>query len=454
MNRKKTIAAIATPIGKSALAIIRISGPEAFEIVFRCLKEQEKFNTSEANIVSLYTIIHPQKKIPLDEVTAIKYSAPRSFTGENMVEIICHGGPRIVEEITEALFASGASAAGRGEFSQRAYANGKIDLLRAEGIRGIIESTGDTDLACARKLYKKEKSVLDEWRNKLLEVYAKIEADIEFNEVEEIDEKSDKSKETIKELIDLMEKEIKKREKIKNVENHIQIVIAGPTNAGKSSLFNLLLEKERSIVHAEPGTTRDIIRERIWVCGYQAMLVDSAGIRDTKNEIEKEGIRRSKEALKNAGICLWVTGANEPFSNEEIDELRSQDGKELICVINKTDLSPGKKKKEKLKEFQIDAIEASIKERINITEIINKIEEKIKNIYNQIEIPDVLLNKRQEEIGSSLKEQLLKAINSWDSVEVSAYHLKKGIDLFEELYGKIDNEEILNKIFSSFCIGK
>ena len=454
MNRIKTIAAIATPNGKSALAIIRISGPEAFEIVSECLINKEKFKTAAANIVSLYTIIDPQTKISLDEVTLIKYSAPRSFTGENMVEIICHGGPRIVEEISEALLASGASPAGRGEFSKRAYANGKIDLLRAEAIRGIIESTGDMDLACARKLYKKEKCDLDEWRNKLIGVYAQIEADIEFNEVEEIVEKSDKNKETIKELICVLEKEIKKRKKINNVENFIQIVIAGPTNAGKSSLFNLLLEKERSIVHHEPGTTRDIIRERILIGGYQAMLIDSAGIRDTKHEIEQEGIRKSKEALESAGIIIWVTGANESFSNEEIDELRSLGGKELICAINKTDLLERKMKKEILKEFNIDAVEISIKERKNVEKVITKIEEKIKQIYHQIEVPDFLLNKRQEEIGSRVKGQLENAINSWDSIEIAAYHLKKGIDLFEEIYGKIDSEEILNAIFSKFCIGK
>lgn len=454
MNRIKTIAAIATPNGKSALAIIRISGPEAFEIVLQCLINKEKFKTAAANNVSLHTIIDPQTKIPLDEVTLIKYSAPRSFTGENMVEIICHGGPRIVEEISEALLASGASPAGRGEFSKRAYANGKIDLLRAEAIRGIIESTGDMDLACARKLYKKEKNNLDEWRTKLIAVYAQIEADIEFNEVEEIVEKNDKNKETIKELICVLEKEIKKRKKINNVENYIQIVIAGPTNAGKSSLFNLLLEKERSIVHYEPGTTRDIIRERILICGYQVMLVDSAGIRETKNEIEQEGIRKSKEALESAGIIIWVTGANESFSHEEIDELRSLGEKELICVINKNDLLERKMKKEILKEFNIDAVEISIKERKNVEKVITKIEEKIKQIYHQIEVPDFLLNKRQEEIGSRLKGQLENAINSWDSIEIAAYHLKKGIDLFEELYGKIDSEEILNTIFSSFCIGK
>jgi tRNA modification GTPase len=454
MNQSKTIIAIATPIGKSALAIIRISGLEAFEIVSRCLINKEKFINAAANYVSLYTIIDPKTNNPLDEVTAIKYSEPKSFTGENLVEIICHGGPRIVEEISEALLTSGASPAGRGEFSKRAYTNGKIDLLKAEAIRGIIESTGDMNLACARKLYKNEKNDADEWRKKLIEICAQIEADIEFNEVEEIVRKKDKNKEIINELICLLEKEIKKREKINNVENCIQIVIAGPTNAGKSSLFNLLLEKERSIVHDEPGTTRDILRERVMICGYQAMLIDSAGIRETKNEIEQEGIRRSKAALKSAGIIIWVTGANESFSNEEIDEIRSLDGKELICVINKTDLIEGKRKKETLKEIKINALEVSIKERKNIEKIIDKIEEYIKRIYGQIEIPDILLNKRQEEIGISLKEQLVCALNSWDSVEIAAHHLKKGIDLFEELYGKIDNEEILNTIFNSFCIGK
>jgi len=454
MKQSKTIAAIATPNGKSALAIVRLSGPEAFEIVCRCVREKKKFESAPDRCIFLCTIINSKTRTPLDEATVIKYTEPRSFTGENMVEIICHGGPRIVEEIAAALFAAGATPAGRGAFSQRAHANGKIDLLKAEAIRGMIESMGDIDLACSRKLYNHEKDVFKKWRKVLIELCAKVEADIEFDEEQDIAEKKEKRMEETEEIITVLEKEIKKREKIINVENFVKIVIAGPTNAGKSSLFNSLLGKERSIVHAEHGTTRDIVSEKVWICGYQAMLIDSAGIRETKQEIEKEGILRSRAAMENAGIILWVTEAEQTFSKEEIDEINSMGGKELICVINKTDLFPGKSKKEVLGNLKIEAVEISIKEKKNIDKVIDNIGARLKNIYDTIEVPDIFLNQRQEETGRALNKELCRARNEWKRPEIAAHHLKNGINLLDELFGKTDNEEILNKIFSSFCIGK
>lgn len=453
MNQSKTIVAIATPNGKSALAIIRLSGPEAFEIVRRCVIEKEKFESVPANNVRLYTIIDQQTKTSLDEATVIKYSAPRSFTGENMVELICHGGPRIVEEIAAALLAAGAHPAGRGAFSQRAHANGKIDLLRAEAIRGMIESTGDIDLACARKLYNQGLGKFKAWQTNLIAICADVEAFIEFDE-EEIDETKEKSVKKVEEIITILEKEIKKRQKIRNVENFVQVTIAGLTNAGKSSLFNLLLDQNRSIVHSDPGTTRDIIRERVWICGYQVLLIDSAGIRETEQAIEKEGIKRSRSAMDNAGIILWVTDASKALSREEIDEIKTLDGKELIGVINKTDLFSTEKKKEFFKEIKIDAVEISIKEEKNIQVLIDEIGKKLEEIYTGVEIPDFLLNTRQEEIGKNLLIELSKAREAWNRREIAAYHLKNGVVLLEELLGKTDNEEILNKIFSSFCIGK
>lgn len=454
MKQSKTIAAIATPNGKSALAIVRLSGPKAFEIASRCVLEKKKLKTAPDRCIFLYTVIDFKTKTPLDEATVIKYTEPKSFTGENMVEIICHGGPRIVEEIAASLLAAGATSAGRGAFSQQAHANGKIDLLKAEAIRGMIESMGDIDLACARKLYKNEQQIFIKWRMVLIDLYAKVEADIEFAEEQEIAEKKEKSMEETNEIIDVLEKEIKKREKIKNVENFIKIVIAGPTNAGKSSLFNLLLGQERSIVHTEHGTTRDIVSERVCICGYQAMLIDSAGIRQTKQEVEKEGILRSRAAMENAGIILWVTEANKAFSNEEIDEIRNLGSKETICVINKTDISTGKSKKDVMDSIKIGAILISIKDKKNIEGIIEKIGAKLKDIHEKIEVPDIFLNQRQEETGIALRKELCCARNEWKRPEIAAHHLKNGINLLDELFGKTDNEEILNKIFSSFCIGK
>lgn len=452
MKKSETISALATPPGKSALAIIRLSGPEAFEIVSRSLMEKNLFKQAPARYVGLYTVVNVKNKDPVDLITAIKYAAPRSFTGENMVEIICHGGPRVVEEIAVALFSAGAKPAGRGAFSQRAYENGKIDLMRAEAIRGIIESTGDIDLACARKLYSKGLKNFSEWRTKLLELCKKVEADIEFEE--NVDEIEEKSIGKIEEFLKVIEKEIKKREKIKSVENFIPVIIAGPVNAGKSSLFNLLLGQNRNIVHSDPGTTRDLISERMWICGYQISLIDSAGIRDTNHEIEKEGIKRSRAEMEKAGIILWITDATEPLSDEEIKEIETVDRNKIICVINKTDLSHGNRKKEILENLKIETLAISIKENKNIGLLIEKTGLLIKAIHNSIEIPDLFLNQRHEEIGKILYNEMCCAKDSWKSPEIAAYHLRNGIQLLDEIFGKTDNEEVLNRIFSSFCIGK
>lgn len=452
MEKTETIAALATPPGKSALAIIRLSGSEAFEIVSRCIREKKVFEQAPARHAGLYNFVDVKKEIHLDLTTAIKYTAPRSFTGENMVEIICHGGPRVVEEVAEALFSAGAKPAGRGDFSRRAYENGKIDLLRAEAIRGIIESTGDMDLACARKLYSKGLEKFNEWRMILLDLSKKVEADIEFEE--DVDETEEKNIGKISELLKVLEKEIKKREKIKSVENFIPVIIAGPVNAGKSSLFNILLGQNRNIVHRDPGTTRDLISERMWICGYQISLIDSAGIRDTNHEIEKEGIKRSRAEMEKAGIILWVTEADKPFSDEEIDEIKKIDRKKLICVINKIDLSPGKQKKEILERMKIKTATISILKNNNIDAIIEKTGALIKEIQNSIEIPDLFLNQRHEEIGKTLYYEMCCARDSWKKKEIAAYHLNIGIRLLDEIFGKTDNEEVLNRIFSSFCIGK
>jgi tRNA modification GTPase len=318
----------------------------------------------------------------------------------------------------------------------------------------MIESSGDFDLACARKLYSHDRTFINKIREKLIEISADVEAAIEFDEEGEVYKTRNSSFEKTEEIIATLEKEIRTREKIKSVENFFTVVIAGPTNAGKSSLFNLLLGKGRSIVHSEAGTTRDLISETVWLCGYQISLIDSAGIRATNHEIEKEGIIRSREAMENASLVLWVTDANRALSNEELDEIQTQDKEKVICVINKTDLSPGNEKKCALEKLKIESISVSIKEKTKTEAIINKIGEKLESIHKNIEIPDIFLNKRQEEIGKELYKELCCARDEWKRQEIAAHHLKNGIKLLDEIFGKTENEEILNKIFSSFCIGK
>jgi tRNA modification GTPase len=459
MDETDTIAAPATPSGKSALAVVRVSGADAFEITERCIKENTIFRKTPARTVQLYLAKDPATKKTIDQITAIKYSSPRSFTGENMVEIICHGGPQITKRTMDALLHAGARSAQRGEFTRRALQNGKIDLMKAEAIRGVIESNSEIDLQCAQNLYFGEETAntLKLWKVELLELLSAVEAIIEFdNEDPGITLLWQEGKKIIDGFLHRINRDLQRREQIKSIENGVKIVIAGPPNAGKSTLFNTLVGYNRTIVHSEPGTTRDTVSERLLILDHNVQLIDSAGIRIPTTEIEKEGILRSKEAITNATLLIWVTAADEILKEEEIQELLLTIEKKPICVINKIDINNkyGSEKWFKLKDRSIETIKVSLKKNENIDELVSIITKRIEEIYQKIEIPDLLLNTRYEEIGRALCNEMFITRNVWEKPEIAAHHLKKSISFMDEFFGNINSEEILNNIFNGFCIGK
>ena len=453
----ETIVAPATPQGKSALAILRISGTDALKITALCIKEKNIFERTPARYIRLYTAKDPISGDIIDQITGIKYFSPQSFTGENMAEIICHGGKLISRKIFSALTNAGARSATGGEFTRRALLNGKINLLKVEGIRGLIESNSETELRCAQKLYSGTALDLEKWRKEIIEQLERIETRIEFEETEMLSDTAMGGKKRIEDFLQRLKKDIEKREKIRVIENGIKIVIAGPVNAGKSTLFNKLVGKERVIVHREPGTTRDVISEQLWLHGHEIQLFDSAGIRKTEREIEKEGIERSREAIKEAGIIIWVTAADEQLRKEELNELVSSGGKNnTICIINKIDKNDGKEKMTAIETVGIETILISLKEKRkgNIGNLISRIVKKIENIKDEIEMPDMLLNKRHEEIGKALFKETVKARDEWERPEIAAVHLKKGLSYMDEFFGYVNSEEVINNIFRDFCIGK
>lgn len=455
MTETDTIAAPATPHGKSALAIVRVSGSNAFKITARCIKEKILFEKTPARYIRLFIVKDPISGKTIDQITGIKYFSPQSFTGEDMVEIICHGGQLIIKEIFNALINAGAQAAIGGEFTRRALYNGKVDIMKAEAIHGLIESNSETDLRCALKLYRGTTHNLELWRKELIDLLGWIEAQIEFEETDKGTVTASDGKKRIENFILRLKKEIEKREKIQIIENGIKVVIAGPVNAGKSTLFNTLIGKNRTIVHREPGTTRDIISERLLLCDHDIQLIDSAGIRKTDNEIEREGVVRSREAMKGASLIIWVTAADEKLNQEELLELIAIRGnKNSLCVINKIDKEDGREKIAAIEKATIDAIAVSLKENKNTDKLISKIVKKIEEINSETEIPDILLNARYEEIGRAVYSEILLARDAWERPEIAAYHLKNGLSHMDEFFGKNNSEEIINKIFKDFCIGK
>lgn len=445
-----TITAIATPNGIGALAVIRLSGSDSHYIFQKCVKEKEKFEKLRDKEISLLTIKDETEVV--DEITAIKYTNPKSYTGENMVEIICHGGKITVNEIVRKIIQQGARIAQRGEFTRRAFDNGKIDVLKAEAIRGIIESTSLIENRNALNAYYGQSyKKIEILKNNLIDVISDVESEIEFSEEEDVKENRKNSIQLTLIKEDL-EKEIKKREVIKEVGKGIKILIAGPPNAGKSTLYNKILGYNRSIVNEEPGTTRDLITEKLDINNKTVTIIDSAGIRCTDNSIEREGIKKTEEELMDASVILWITSANEEILKEEINTINVLLKKKTIFIINKVDTKSFIKEQFFNKEG-INFIRTSL-----INDSIENIEKEIishvTDINNSIEVNEFVINERHELIVREVYKKVVSGLAHWNEKEIASIYLNEALKEIENLSGKIGSQEILNTIFDKFCIGK
>ena len=446
----ETITAIATPNGIGALAVIRLSGSDSHNIFQSCIKEKVKFSKLKSKEISIFTIRDEDNIV--DEITAIKYTNPKSYTGEDLVEIICHGGKITVDEILRKLIRQGARIAQRGEFTRRAFDNGKIDILKAEAIRGIIESTSIIENRNALNAYYGQSSKkIEHLKRLLIDALSDIESEIEFQEEDDVKENINNSIQ-LSLIKDDLEKEINKREIIKEVGRGIKILIAGPPNAGKSTLYNKILGYNRSIINEEPGTTRDLITEKLDINSKTVTIIDSAGIRLTDNSIEREGIKKSEEELKDASIIIWITSANEEVSKEEMKIIRSLINKKTIFIINKNDTKSSLKEEYFLKENifftkislindEIDKIEQELVKQVNF-------------INNTIEINEFVINERHELIVREVYKKVVNSISHWGNKEIAALYLNEALKEIENLSGKIGSQEVLHNIFDKFCIGK
>lgn len=447
---KETITAIATPKGIGALAIIRISGDESHDIFLKTVKEKKRFVKLKEKEISIFTIVNDEEII--DQITAIKYKSPKSYTGEDMVEIICHGGIVTVNEVIKILIQSGARIAHRGEFTKRAFNNGKIDLLKVEGIKGIIESTSLIENRNALNVYfgkaLKKTEIIQE---RIIHVLSDVESEIEFNENDDVVEKESVKGEILKIKL-ILEDEITKRSKIKELEDGIKILIAGPPNAGKSTLYNKILGFNRSIINETPGTTRDLITEKIEISKKTLTLIDSAGIRITGDLIEKEGINKAIDEIEESTIIIWITSADEKITKEEIDVIRNIKNRRTIYVINKTDKESSIKEDEYKKEGLAFLKTSLINEEPSNVE--KQIEIHLEEINSEINLNECVINDRQEEIIKNLYNIIKSAIERWNEKEIVSIYLNEALKEIEQYTGKISNQEIMNTIFEKFCIGK
>ena len=447
-----TIAAISTSLGVGAISIIRVSGEESINIV-------NKIFTKDLSKVDSHTIhygyIKDNDKI-IDEVLVSVMLAPKTFTTENIIEINCHGGISTTNKILELLLINGCRLAEPGEFTKRAFLNGRIDLEEAEGIMDLIEAKTDKarDLAI-NQLSGKVSNLIRNLREDLVQVLANINVNIDYPEYDDVEEVTiPLLQEKITNIKNKIENILKQSNDGKLIKEGIKTSIIGKPNVGKSSLLNTLLEEEKAIVTDIEGTTRDIVEGTINIDGILLNMIDTAGIRETDNLVEQIGVNKSIELIDKSDLILYVLNNNEQISKEELDILDKIKNKNHIIIINKIDLD------KKLDETLLNSnniIYISTKNN----EGIDKLKGKIKEIFNleQIEKEDMtyLTSARSIAILKQVNNNILeleKNINNNMPIDMIELDIKNIWNLLGEIIGDTYEEELIDELFSRFCLGK
>lgn len=451
-----TIAAISTAQGQGGIGVIRVSGELAFTIVDKIFKSVSgKKIIDIKGYTALFGHIYNNEEV-LDEAVVLKYVAPKSFTGENVVEISCHGGMYITKEVLNAVIMAGASLAEPGEFTKRAYLNGKMDLTEAESVMDIISAKSKSAARAALfvkdgALFKKSQQV----KQLLLDKAAHLSAWADYPE-EDIPEVSEDSiMEAIEESISILEKLLSTYDMGQVVKEGIDTVIAGRPNAGKSTLMNLLVGREKSIVTNIAGTTRDVVEDTVLVGNVMLKLSDTAGIRDTDNEIEKIGVQKTFDKINGAGLVIALFDNNEALNSEDIDLINKIKDMPCIAVINKIDLEDKVDKKYITDNIE-NVVYISAKQQDNIDELKNMIEQ-IAGTEDFDPSAGIIANERQRNAIRNAVNSLYEAKESlamgmtMDAITVS---LQETIDYLLELTGEKAGEEIVDSVFHNFCVGK
>lgn len=452
-----TICAISTPPGIGAIAIIRTSGKDAFTIVNNLFKEGSNFLSLAANQAKFMSI-YAQLQL-IDQVVVVKFQAPHSYTGEDMVEISCHGSQYIQQKIVELLLVSGARMATPGEFSMRAFLNNKLDLPQTEAVADLIDSQSEMAHKLAVKQLKGGfSSTIQQLRKQFVELAALLELELDFSEedVEFVDRSH------LLGLLHTLKTEVQSLIRSfhwgNNIKNGIPVAIIGKPNVGKSTLLNALLNEERAIVSHIPGTTRDTIEDTLIIQGYTFRFVDTAGIRDSHDEIETIGIDRTFQTIKKAEIILFMVDVSQTKPQEilqEFETIRSQiciDDKKIIFLVNKIDKQV---EYTLLKETPTDIVYLSAKQGTNV----EKVKELLVQFVRENNFVDntLLTNMRHYDIFLRIAEEINHVEDGFAQklpTDIIAINLNLILHYLGEISGEVTTDEILNDIFGKFCIGK
>lgn len=458
-NSKTTIVAIATPEGVGAVGMIRLSGPEAFNIANQVFKGK-KISQQKSHTAHLGRIIDEQT-LTLDEVLATVFNGPHSYTGENIVEFSCHGSPYILKEILELLIRKGAVMAKPGEFTQRAFLNGKLDLSQAEAVADLIASESEAAHRLAMSQLKGGiKNEIAELRNQLLNFASLIELELDF--AEEDVEFADRTQ--FKQLLHAALNKIDSLHQSfvlgNAVKNGISTVIAGRPNAGKSTLLNALLEEERAIVSDIAGTTRDTIEEKMNINGVLFRFIDTAGIREAQDQIEAMGVQRTMEKINESTVLIYVFDVIKTSKEEMWQEVASliRPNQRLLVVANKMDLNPYIDYEHFVHPNipKENIIACSAKNLMNIPYLKDKLYQMALG-DQKIQSTSIAINARHRQALESAAINLREVLMGLDThleTDLLAQSIRQALYHLAEISGQISNEEILGNIFGKFCIGK
>ena len=455
-NRRDTVCALSTPQGIGAIAVVRVTGAETFRCAGALFRKESSFSTLKNNIAKYEEIYDGEKLI--DQVVVVKYNAPHSYTGEDMVEISCHGSNYVVKKILEMLLNAGCRSAVAGEFTMRAFLNGKLDLPQAEAVADLIDSqTEAAHKLAVNQLKGNISKKLEELRRQFVDLAAMLELELDFSE-EDV-EFADRSQllSLLGEIKREVDRLIASYKLGNNLKNGIPVAIVGEPNVGKSTLMNLLLDEERAIVSEIPGTTRDTIEEVMTIGGSTFRFIDTAGLRDTDSEIERIGIERSHKAIGKAEIVIWMFDSTTPPPTEKDFETAMAgadiENKHVVFVGNKIDKSFKELSKSTLHGYPL--IYISAKEHRNIeqlTEFLKKCCD-----INQLNDNALLTNVRHYDNLLQVRELVTAIENALAAalpVDIVAIDVRAALEAIGGITGAVANDEILNTVFGRFCIGK
>ena len=453
-----TIAAISTAPSAGGIGIVRISGKETFKIIEKIFipKNKQKIEEIKGNTIKYGHIVDDGKIT--DEVLVSFFKAPKSYTTEDMCEINSHGGMLIVKKILEICLKNGANLAEPGEFTKRAFLNGRIDLAQAESVIDIINAKSNKEVeASVKQLEGYLSKEISEIRKEIMNLMVDIEASIDYPEY-------DTPEITYSNSINVLEDVKQKLINLSNsfnsgkiIKDGISIAIIGKPNAGKSSLLNEFLKEERAIVTDIEGTTRDTIEEQITIEGIPFKIIDTAGIRDSVDKIEQIGIEKSRKVAENSDVILAIFDVSKPLEKEDFEILKVIDNKKAIIVLNKIDLEGNYETEKTLKNANKDTVMVSVKEKNGIDKIYSKLIEMFN--LNEIELDNtnVVTNLRHKQLIDCGKQNTIDAIFALKNnlpVDIIAINIKEILENLGKITGEAVSEDIIKEIFAKFCLGK